>query len=328
MTETQEPLYAAVELAYSEAHWAEALSLGQQLLGQLDPAANPSLSVRLELLLGHTQLYGFGNASAAAEHYTTVQQARPEPILLDIAQQGLEHCQVLLSSTAAAEPVLDGTEHVDVVPGGAVQGTSDAEQERGEAEGPQTAATGSAAALGVAAADAAGAAFPFTPTAVGNSGVETPASAMPWMVDLGGSDPGAQPAADGAGAVSMASNPFLQASAVMPASAAAGSLALAPTGPAGIAVPDSQADREQAAAAPIPSGPIAVEVVDEPELIEVHQADPARAEEIEVVPIEANGTPTLTLEKAQAQEDPMAPPLFTPEEEEELGRGLLRVVLR
>ncbi|MEA5422890.1 hypothetical protein [Synechococcus sp. CCY9202] len=330
MTETQDHLYAAVELAYSEARWSEALSIGQQLLGQLDPAANASLKVRLELLLGHIQLYGFGNANAAAEHYTTVSQARPAPILLDIAQQGLEHCQVLLGGSAGAAPVLDGIEQGDVVPEGSLLGNSDPDQERGEAENPATPAPaldGTAAATGledgstpetIETAGATDAAFPFTPTAVARGGIAMPAAAMPWMVDLGASDPGAQPAADGA--VAMASNPFLQASPVMPA---------------GITVPHLQADPQEAAAEPtapvaavMAVAPIAVEVVDEPELIEVNQADLTRAEEIEVVPVEAKGGASPPLEKTEEAEVTVPPPLFTPEEEEELARGLLRVVLR
>ena len=79
--------------------------------------------------------------------------------------------------------------------------------------------------------------------------------------------------------------------------------------------------------APIPQGEsplpevesLIPDVVEEPELIEVHQADPSLAEDVEVAwkePTPATGTETVSLAK-----EPLA------EEDEELRSGLLLVRL-
>ncbi|MFM7674585.1 MAG: hypothetical protein ACKO5F_03125 [Synechococcus sp.] len=307
MTETQEHLYAAVELAYSEGQWQQALELGEQLLRQIGDD-NPSLHLRLELLLGHTQLYGFGNAAAAAQHYTTVQQLQPEPILLDIAVQGLEHCRQLMSASPAQET--PGPEE----PVAAAE--EPAAPEGGEPPAPVEAANPFGAAEAVAA-----------PTA----GAAT--AAMPWMVDLGGQDPSA-PAPDTLQA--LATNPFLQAAPAGDVPAVSFPSTAPVAGPAAEASPVAEppaagepsaalALREpepmEAMGAPAASEePLAVDVVDEPELIEVRQADPSTAESIEVVPLEE--TPSPEPPPASGSQ-----PLFRPEEEEFLARGLLRVVL-
>lgn len=295
MTETQEHLYAAVELAYSEGQWQQALAQGEQLLRQIGDD-NPSLRLRLELLLGHTQLYGFANAAAAAQHYTTVQQLQPEPILLDIAVQGLEHSRQLLASSAPEEA--PAPEEPAAAP----------QQEEPPAP--------------VAAVD------PFTAAAAGAAAPSAGATtaAMPWMVDLGGQDPAA-PAPETLEA--LASNPFLQSAPATGAAAASFPPAAPVAAPAeppialepGTALALREPEPPEAVAEPAPlEEPLAVDVVEEPELIEVRQADPATAESIEVVP----------LEETLAGEPPAATatePLFSPEEEEFLARGLLRVVL-
>ncbi|MEB3263029.1 MAG: hypothetical protein VKJ66_01510 [Synechococcus sp.] len=307
MTETQEHLYAAVELAYSEGQWQQALELGEQLLRQIGDD-NPSLHLRLELLLGHTQLYGFGNAAAAAQHYTTVQQLQPEPILLDIAVQGLEHCRQLLGASTAQETPAP---EADAAP----QEPATAAQEE-EPPAPVAATDPFSAAAAATAAPSAGAA----------------AAAMPWMVDLGGQDPSA-PAPETLEA--LATNPFLQAApaGAVPAASfpptapvAAPTAEAIPVAEAPVAVEPSAAlalrepEPPEAVVEPAaPEEPLAVDVVDEPELIEVRQADPSTAESIEVVPLEETPSP----------EPPAAAiePLFSPEEEDFLARGLLRVVL-
>jgi hypothetical protein len=300
MTETQEHLYAAVELAYSEGQWQQALAQGEQLLQQIG-TQNPTLRVRLELLLGHTQLYGFANAAAAAQHYTTVQQLQPEPILLDIAQQGLEQCRQLQgASTSSPEGSPAPEEPLPI------------EEEVAAAAPPAT--------------DPFGAIPAEAPSAAG--GATT--AAMPWMVDLGGQDPAA-----GAPATleALATNPFLQAAA---AGVEAGTAASFPPGPAVAAVAEPPLTLEKRSALAVrepeppaavvepevPAEPLAVDVVDEPELIEVRQADPSTAESIEVVPLEESPP-----EEAPAPAAMAAGPEFSPEEEEFLARGLLRVVL-
>ena len=100
--EIQQQRYAAIELAYSERRWTEVESLSQELLQELaDDPADP-LRLRLVLLLGHTRLYGMGDAAAAREHYTSVRDHGSEPTLLEIAKQGLEQCLQMEQPTATA----------------------------------------------------------------------------------------------------------------------------------------------------------------------------------------------------------------------------------
>ena len=68
-------------------------------------------------------------------------------------------------------------------------------------------------------------------------------------------------------------------------------------------------------------GIVPVEVVDEPELIEVAQADAATAQELEVA---------VSKESLTGPEDRFAEPVGGPSPEElaELSKGLLRVVIR
>jgi hypothetical protein len=93
--EIQQQRYAAIELAYSERRWAEVEQLSQELLAEVP--ANPAdpLRLRLELLLGHTRLYGLGDSSAARQHYASVLAHGTEATLRDIAQQSLDQCEQL-----------------------------------------------------------------------------------------------------------------------------------------------------------------------------------------------------------------------------------------
>ena len=72
---------------------------------------------------------------------------------------------------------------------------------------------------------------------------------------------------------------------------------------------------------PVPVPNLVVEVVDEPELIEVAQADAATAQELDVA---------VSKESLTEPEDLLAEPVGAPSPEEfaELSKGLLRVVIR
>ena len=91
---TPEDQYAALERLYSERRWAEVEASAEILLTEVDG----ELRSRVLLLLGHTRLYGFNDASVAAEHYRQVLAAQPEALLVGIAQEGLNQC------LAAEEP--------------------------------------------------------------------------------------------------------------------------------------------------------------------------------------------------------------------------------
>ena len=93
--------FAHMERLYSRGDWSEALDAGQALLANLQVGASNSLRLRLELLIGHTQLYGFGKQAEAEQHYRVVQQHSGDSLLLAIASQGLQLC----SGFAAESPV-------------------------------------------------------------------------------------------------------------------------------------------------------------------------------------------------------------------------------
>ncbi|MCT0209021.1 hypothetical protein [Synechococcus sp. CS-1332] len=89
--------YAVIEQAYSKENWATVLQEGEGLLLQLRQSDNPQLlglQMRLQLLLGHTQLYGYGNKVAAAAYYGTVAEKSGEAALTKIATQGINQCAI------------------------------------------------------------------------------------------------------------------------------------------------------------------------------------------------------------------------------------------
>lgn len=101
MSPTPESLqerYAAIEGSYAQQNWPAVEADCEALLAELPDDPDHPLRQRLHLLLGHTQLYGNADPAAAARHYSTVLAINPEPVLRDIAEQGLQLC------SQAAEP--------------------------------------------------------------------------------------------------------------------------------------------------------------------------------------------------------------------------------
>ncbi len=87
--------YAVIEQAYSKEQWATVLQNGEELLQQLQSSDNTQvvgLQMRLQLLLGHTQLYGYTDKTAAAGYYGAVAAQSSEASLTRIAEQGLKQC--------------------------------------------------------------------------------------------------------------------------------------------------------------------------------------------------------------------------------------------
>ena len=238
--DTLQQRYEAIERVYSERRWDDVARRSEELLLELPNDPGHPLRQRLQLLLGHTYLYGYQDAATASGFYSRVQASSKEPVLLDIAALGLQQCASLASASpaAAAETPPERTEEPAIEPTAVVIGQ----------------------------------AFPFTaeavnPAAPGSSGARP---AMPWMEHLGGSDPAAS------------------------------------TAPA---------------TAPAPAPALMAEVIDEPELIEVAQADRAQAEELEV---------TVSKELPASIQELSSEPInrLSPEEIAELSKGLLRVVIR
>lgn len=197
--------YAVIEQAYSKENWAAVLQHGEELLGLLKTTDNPQLvglKMRLQLLLGHTQLYGYADKTAASGYYGAVAELSSEAALTKIAAQGLKQCAI---EDAPAEPAtVAAVTEVVTPPTGA------------PTVAPEQASSG--------------------PAAPWLTQTQTPASPAPA------------------------------------AAVAAGVLEVLPTEPAPDATP----------AAPWSEPSLIPDVVEEPELIELHQADPSLAEDVEL----------------------------------------------
>ncbi len=90
--EQQQEQYAAIELLYSEGQWSEVLQASETLLAALPPVEGNPLRPRLQLVIGHTLLYGLADLHGAEQHYRTVLLETEEPVLREIAEQGLSRC--------------------------------------------------------------------------------------------------------------------------------------------------------------------------------------------------------------------------------------------
>ena len=84
--------YEAIERVYSERQWDDVARLSEELLLELPNEPSDPLRQRLQLLLGHTYLYGYQDRTTATGFYSRVRAATQEPVLRDIADQGLEQC--------------------------------------------------------------------------------------------------------------------------------------------------------------------------------------------------------------------------------------------
>ena len=81
--------YGEVEAAYTSRRYTQALNDGLSLLQDLEDPANQPLRMRLLLLLAHTWLYGLEDQDSAAVAYRQVAEESEEPALQEIAAEGL-----------------------------------------------------------------------------------------------------------------------------------------------------------------------------------------------------------------------------------------------
>ena len=102
--EQQQEQYAAIELLYSEGKWPEVLQSSDALLADLPPVQDHPLRPQLELVIGHTLLYGLADLDGAEQRYRAVLVETQEQVLREIAEQGLLRCQDQRQATAALEP--------------------------------------------------------------------------------------------------------------------------------------------------------------------------------------------------------------------------------
>lgn len=106
MSSASSDRYAAIERAYGEGRFSDALQGAEALLFELQarasgPESETDLS-RLQLLTGHIHLYGLGQPQEAQAYYQAVAGSRAPSTLVDLAQAGLQRCQ--LQPAAQEEP--------------------------------------------------------------------------------------------------------------------------------------------------------------------------------------------------------------------------------
>jgi hypothetical protein len=290
-TEDHVRLYTSIEQAYVEDRWADVLEQGHTLLASLE-ADDVELRQRLQLLMAHTCLYGYGDRDSAEDLYRAVLTSKAEPSLRQIADQGLQQCDrplqrepreaVFDPPMATAIPTTEPKLDPELLPRPVAAPLHD---------GNAPSLHDSLEALGMAEGES------NRPRASSGSG-ETVSPVTPWLT----TEP---------------SSPAPQAS-PEPSPETGLSLREFATVPNGSAAP-----------AAAESSTLIPDVIEEPELIEVHQADPSLAEEFEL-------TETGSLTGALAEMPAMAMPVggetvmedagFV--EDPELLAGLLKVVIR
>jgi hypothetical protein len=273
--------YADLEKAYVEERWSHVLHGGEALLDALKDEGDPlalALLNRVRLLIGHTALYGLGEPALAEDHYRAVLNATPETDLQRIASEGLELCQGPRTATdPGTVAVADGTAAVPLTAAdSAVAPGLDPATPPGS-EQPEDSGSGDAAQPGLRPEPAATAAIATEPAGAG--------APPPWLSDSASGNP----------APPLPEDPFQ--------AALADAAGAAPPDPARAQTPEPAMPWLQSQSSSLPgpqpldpqappaasadgSGPLAprleVEVVEEPELVEVAQSDPQLAEELEL----------------------------------------------
>lgn len=258
-------LYAELERSYTEAQWEDVLLQGSRLLAAVqDDPLKEALRSRCQLLLGHANLYGLQRPALARPYYLALQQGTNEPDLRLQAEEALQYCpeapRAAAGSSVAATPPRQ--EVAEASPGKPIREPL-----------PQTSPAGTQT-DDAAVARGSSADTLFNPAVISQLGSESGS----------GSAQGMDPFLAAVAAASAAARtPTPAAAAPMPWLADAG--ASPTTDPA--SRQDLLAAEGPAAENDAPSGALApprleVEVVEEPELIEVTQADPSLAEELQV----------------------------------------------
>jgi hypothetical protein len=298
--------YDVIEKAYCQGRWSLVIEAGTILLRDLSAAGEEppgaALYHRTQLLIAHTLLHGYGDRQAAEDVYEAVRQSGAEPSLRQIAEDGLDQCHQPLPSPLAEEDPEDEED--------GAQPTRPQlflpEEERSDLAGLEGNSDASKAAAGLSYQPRPQrAAVPFVPT-------PTPAESKADLrdevepVDLG-----------------LATDPFRPASGTLPMPVESSSgpvmpwLAAPPpaAGDAGSGDEEPEPPWQGPMKRGAPAGGLALvpDVVEEPELLEVHQASPTLAEEVDLV-VKANAAGTASPSGA-LEGDP----------DRELRTGLLRV---
>jgi len=152
--------YSAIELLYSESRWPEVLAASEALLAELPTEPGEPLRPRVELVLAHTLLYGQSDPQGAEARYRLVLELTGEAVLRDLAEQGLLRCETQRRR-------LEGTLESDAVIPEESIATAGADQ-------PQ--------------ADRPGAGEDWDPTLASAATAAAARAAMPWLGDATAAD--------------------------------------------------------------------------------------------------------------------------------------------
>jgi hypothetical protein len=96
--------YRAVERTYSQGQFAEALVAAETLLRRLPGEQSDDHLPRLQLLIGHIHLYGLNQAEQALPFYRGVAEANQEPTYRELARQGIQLCEQVLTAGSGSTP--------------------------------------------------------------------------------------------------------------------------------------------------------------------------------------------------------------------------------
>ena len=103
MSTNLQDAYIAVEHAYSMQLFPEALRLALELQPRIPSGSDDQLDLRLQLLIGHTYLYGLGRPQKALPCYEQVLKQSYDPTYRELAEQGVTLCQQAGASPIEAE---------------------------------------------------------------------------------------------------------------------------------------------------------------------------------------------------------------------------------
>ncbi|MFM7264839.1 MAG: hypothetical protein ACKOZW_04465 [Cyanobium sp.] len=269
--------YAAIETAYCEVRWPIVIDQGGRLLSQLGPE-DGGLRQRLQLLMAHSYLYGFGERDAAEDLYRAVLESKAEASLRQIAAQGLEQCDLPPQPAGSAAVAAWNPDPTAMAPSQAPLKPEDLPQ---PASAPSLDDDG-----GPSLHDSVQALIPSVPPE--SSAPRASAPVMPWLESA--LPARATPVQEVATGLATPAE-----SAAMPGGTpgAAANLPWEQSPQAGDQDPGLQAPEK-----------IEAELIDEPEMVEVHQADPRLAEEIELQEVSNLGGATAPLEGAAPPGEP------------------------
>lgn len=298
--------YAVIEKVYCEGRWATVMEAGTLLLRELLEAGTApevlGLRHRTQLLMAHTLLHGYGDRDAAEDLYEVIRSSEAEPALRQMAEDGLDQCHQPLQSTRVLEEDEEEAfvqERPELFLPEAERTDLENEDDRLTVQPPTAAAQMPLRPLTLSPPepsdapepepDPAMAADPFLPRngaqPAGTGSGDTPV--MPWL-----SQPAPDPTAESSAEPMDSPLPWLEDSPL----------------DTGIATSSLMSP---------PSETLIPDVVEEPELIEVHQATPSLAEEVDL-PIQAVAPSELIRRPVPESE---------PDKDLDLRTGLLLVVV-